>query len=218
MMILCANHSSRAFITYARAHPGKLGWIISPQCWKEPKEGIPYALDNGAFSAWKNGTIWDIDAWRKMLDKAMVCGQKPIWGVVPDVVCNKDLTLEKWYVYRYSLTCRGIPTALAVQDGMFPSDVPTAPKPDVIFVGGSTFWKWKTLPMWCKHFPRVHVGRVRTRKLEVAERCGAESVDGTGFMRETFHGRPMQLLRNFIEGHRNGTPEMSFTDQVDALA
>lgn len=188
---------------------------MSPDGWRQPKEGIPYALDNGAFSAWKSGTIWDIDPWRKMLDKAMVCGQKAMWGVVPDVVCNKDLTLEKWYVYRHSLTCRGIPTALAVQDGMFPSDVPTDPRPDVIFVGGSTFWKWKTLPMWCKHFPRVHVGRVCTRKLEVAERYGAESVDGTGFMRATFEGRPMQLLRNWIEGHRNKTPEMDFTKSID---
>lgn len=64
------------------------------------------------------------------------------------------------------------------------------PYPDLLFVGGSTEWKWDTAPLWCGEFPRVHVGRVNTgRQLDICRKIGAESVDGTGWMR----GDPKQI-------------------------
>lgn len=206
---MCCNHSSKDFVAYCRRHPGKLGWIISPQWWKTPREGIPFALDNGAFIAWKNGTEWDSKAWLKMLDKA--ARYSPIWSIVPDVHRDKKRTVDRWHTYRHEVTSRGMKTAFAVQDGTLLSDVPMNPSPDVIFIGGSPFWKWSTLPIWCKHFPRVHVGIVTTgRRLEIAERCGAESVDGTGFFRTSWNSKRSIQLRNFVEGYRDRTIEMQF--------
>lgn len=73
--------------------------------------------------------------------------------------------------------------AFAAQDGMTPADVPS--DADVVFVGGSTSWKWANLRMWTDNFPRVHVGRVNSRRLlEQAEQAGAESCDGTGWFRD----------------------------------
>ncbi len=76
----------------------------------------------------------------------------------------------------------GWPLAFAVQDGMTVEDVPG--DADVIFVGGSTEWKWRTVAMWCAAFQRVHVGRVNTyRRLWECHDAGAESIDGTGWTR-----------------------------------
>ena len=76
----------------------------------------------------------------------------------------------------------GWPAAFAVQDGMTSGDVPA--EADVVFVGGSTAWKRRTMHEWCDHFPRVHVGRVNTgRWLWECDEAGAESCDGTGWFR-----------------------------------
>jgi hypothetical protein len=77
----------------------------------------------------------------------------------------------------------GVKMALAVQDGMTAADVPA--EADVVFIGGSTSWKWRSLPEWTAAFPRVHVGRVNSlRLLLMAENAGAESCDGTGWFRD----------------------------------
>lgn len=209
MMVLCSNDSSKAFIAYARQHHGKLGWIIGPSCWKVPRRDIPYVLDNDAFIAWKRGEAWDASAWRTMLYKVECADyHKPNWILVPDVVADRSATIDRWHEFSSEASRLKVPLAFAVQNGMTPADVPTGA--DVVFVGGTTEWKWKTAHIWCESFPRVHVGRVRTGRLEYCERIGAESVDGSGFMRETFNGRPAQLLRNFVEGHRDRTIEMNF--------
>ncbi len=73
---------------------------------------------------------------------------------------------------------------MAVQDGMTAELVRRHADPAVIFVGGSTRFKYGTLGHWCGHFLRVHVGRVNShRRLWECQRAGAESVDGTGLMR-----------------------------------
>jgi hypothetical protein len=51
-------------------------------------------------------------------------------------------------------------------------------------VGGTTDWKWATVEMWAKEFPRVHVLRVNSpSKLDYLESLGVESCDGTGWNR-----------------------------------
>lgn len=208
-MVLCSNNSSKAFIAFARQHPGKVGWIQGPSTWKVPRRDIPYALDNGAFIAWSRQTSWDEKAWRKMLWK-VECSDyhKPLWALVPDVVADRSATLESWKKYAPEASRLGCPLAFAVQDGMTKADVPSDAQ--VVFVGGTTSWKWSTARMWCESFFRVHIGRVRTGKLQLAEEMGAESVDGSGFMRETFHGRPARLLRAFVEGYRDTTIPFEF--------
>jgi hypothetical protein len=106
-----------------------------------------------------------------------------MWVAVPDVVADAEATKARWP--EWSQRIRGVinaPLAFVVQDGMTVDDVPT--DADVIFVGGSTEWKWRNLKMWTAAHPRVHVGRVNSeRLLWMAHDAGAESCDGTGWMR-----------------------------------
>jgi hypothetical protein len=72
------------------------------------------------------------------------------------------------------------------------SDVPY--NADIVFIGGSTSWKWRTLRTWTGAFPRVHVGRVNSRRLlEMAENCGAESCDGTGWFRDPTRTKELEF-------------------------
>jgi hypothetical protein len=205
VMVFCSNHSSKAFHAFAMQHPGKLGWCFGPSSYRQPRPNLPFALDNDAFGAWSNRTEWNYPAWVAMLDKVRRSGHKPLWCAVPDVVMSREATLGAWKRYAPVARCYGWPLAFVVQDGMVPQDVPLDAA--VVFVGGSKPWKWRTLPMWTEHFKRVHVGRVTTGpRLEIAERCGAESCDGTGFFRGSIHSKQAKQLFAFIEGHRNRTP------------
>jgi hypothetical protein len=205
MMVLCSNDSSKAFHAFAQQHYGKVGWLMGPSTWKTPRSHLPYALDNDAYSAYVNGSSWNVANWFSMLGKAKSKLQQPIWALAPDTVANREDTLLKWKRFSPVLKSLDWPIAFAVQDGMTVGDVPK--DADVIFIGGTTTWKWKTLPMWCESFPRIHVGRVTTGfRLEIAERNGAESCDGTGFFRGSFHSRQAKQLQAFVEGHRNRTP------------
>ncbi len=159
--------------------PGKIGHLFSPGSQRGPFEFIPYCLDNGRFGA---GEEWSEAAWLKMLNWARLSGQRPGWALVPDVVGDRTGTLDSWRQYVAVVRGYGWPLAFAVQDGMTPLDVPE--EAQVVFVGGTTEWKLQTLAMWCGAFPRVHIGRVNTyKRLWLCHDAGAESIDGTGWMR-----------------------------------
>jgi len=123
----------------------------------------------------------------------------PLWVLVPDVVADKEATLKKWSIYSPIAKSFGWPLAFAVQDGMTPDDVPDE---CLIFVGGTTEWKWDTVPMWAATGRRVHVGRVNSiEKVILCENLGIESVDGTGWMRGTIEGRQGKDLENWLKGN-----------------
>lgn len=181
MKVMPSNNSGIRVGYLCKTYPDRLGWLIGPGGWRKPPSWMPTALDNGAFAAWKNKTPWDESAWWKLVTKAY--SESPLlWAVVPDVVTNKEGTLDAWH--KWSPIMRqefpGLPLAFAVQDGMTPRDVPSGVH--TVFVGGSFDWKWDNLDMWTKHFRRVHVARVNTRKrLWQADQAGAVSCDGTGW-------------------------------------
>jgi hypothetical protein len=178
-MIVMLDHSGIRTGYLAGRFPGKLGHLFSPGYQKGPHEFMPYALDNGAYA---RGDNWDEAGWKRMLDWAKLSGQPPRWIIVPDVVGNRDGTLDKWWKYAPVAERYGWPLAFAVQNGMTLKDVPS--DASVVFVGGTLDWKWKTLEMWCERFPRVHVGRVNSyKRLWQCHDSGAESCDGTGWMR-----------------------------------
>jgi hypothetical protein len=185
MRIMLANTTGIKTGYLAGRYPGKIGHLHSPQVKRNPPGPFTFlefrfALDNGAFAA---GDKWSEDEWMRMLEWAKLSGQNPLWALVPDVVGDRDGTLAKWTRYAPILRRYGWPLAFAAQDGMTSIDVPG--DADVVFVGGSTDWKWKTVPMWCGEFERVHVGRVNTyRHLWKCDDAGAESCDGTGWMRD----------------------------------
>jgi len=210
MRVMPTNNTGAKVREMAAAYPHLLGHLMGPGGWRTPF--LPYALDNGAFPAWKNGAEWSPVAFYELCDQARAheaaTGDAPLWVVVPDVVGDKAETIKRWHAYAPDLRSRypGWPLAFAVQDGMHEGDVPKGYEaPEVIFVGGTTEWKWRTASLWGYTFPRVHIGRVNSYSLLWrAYRAGAESCDGTGW----FRGDRRQLagleqfLREWTAGHR----------------
>lgn len=159
--------------------PGRIGHLFSPGGERGPYDFIPYVLDNGVFAL---GDAWNEDKWLRLLDWSKMSGQAPQWVLVPDVVGNAIATLQKWRHWHWQVRKYGWPLAFAVQDGMNHRDVPA--EADVLFVGGTTEWKWRTAADWCARFPRVHIGRVNSyERLWQCDDMGAESCDGTGWTR-----------------------------------
>jgi hypothetical protein len=205
VIVMPSNNNGLRVGYLAGKYPGRLGHLYSPGGQRGPYGFMPYALDNGAFGG---GDAWKPEPWVALLEWARLSGQAPRWVLVPDVVGSKSETLERWHEFAPIARQFGWPLAFAVQDGMNILDVPKGTS--VVFVGGSTEWKWRTAPSWCKAFPRVHIGRVNTfRRLRMAESYGAESVDGTGWTR----GDQSQWdgLVAFLEGNH---PEQLSLDEV----
>jgi hypothetical protein len=181
MLIMPSNNTGFDCGLLFGRYPDRLAHLHSAERLTEPKRGIPWALDNGVFGAFTAGKEWSEEPFYRYLDA--YAAWKPSWVVVPDSVGNRDKTLLMWRQHSPAVKAFGVPMAFAAQDGMTPADVPT--DADVVFVGGSTSWKWANLRMWTDNFPRVHVGRVNSRRLlEQAEQAGAESCDGTGWFRD----------------------------------
>lgn len=141
-----------------------------------------YCLDNGAWSAFCQGTAWDAGAFSALVD-AVGPGD---FIVAPDIVAGGLASLaltESWLPRLPGLRL------VAVQDGIMPSDVRPLLGPTVgIFVGGSTEWKLSTMPTWGRLAKEVgcylHVGRVNTkRRIYMCSFVGADSFDGTSVSR-----------------------------------
>lgn len=127
---------------------------------------------------------------------------------VPDVVANREATIENWKIYASEIISIGWTPAFCVQDGMTPADVPS--DAGVIFVGGSDAFKFPSLKMWTDNFPRVHCARVNAPEMfEACERLGCESIDGTGWFRDPSRKDKLPAVERFIEGHRNSTLELN---------
>lgn len=214
MMVMPSNDSGSKLMGLARRFPGRIGWLNSPSSWKNPPAFIEYALDNDAFMAWKMNRQWNEQAWIDMLSRAEAV-KPPLWALVPDVVADKKATLRNWDRFSETVSQRGFALAFAAQDGMTSSDVPK--NADVVFIGGTTSWKWRTLPMWCASFPRVHVGRVNSlRRLWRCDELGAESVDGTGWLRESIYGKRAEGLIRWLHGDKDNHTHFDFYHTLDA--
>ena len=217
MMIMPGADSSGIVHFWAGRYPGSIGWLIGPRHYKHPKPWMPFALDNDAFTAWRDSKPWDVGAWRNMIQSVRMTGLKPLWAAVPDVVANREATLRSWSIYHEEIHSLGWAAAFCVQDGMTPKDVPI--RADVIFVGGTDGWKFQNLPMWTESFPRVHCARVTSQKMiEACEKLGCESVDGTGWFRAPDRPDHLPMLKRFIEGHRDNHPELFGGLRCDKLA
>lgn len=211
MRVLASACSGKFFDSLVRSFPGAIGWMMSPATgYKQPRESIPYAIDNGKYAAYVNGVEWSELAFISMLDKCHTCEFQPLWIVVPDEVGNSDKTLELWKHYEKCLRRYKRPLAFVAQDGMTPRDVPRSA--DLVFIGGSTNWKWRNVAHFAATFDRVHVGRVNWHdKLEYCLRLGIESVDGSGWFRQGDGPRVQQLVE-FLSGRRryDEQPQLAF--------
>lgn len=144
-------------------------------------EGMPFALDNGAWTAFQRGEPFDSGAFERAVD---LLGEGADWVVIPDIVVGglSSLDFSLTWIDRLA-SCRRL--LLAVQDGMAPELVrPLLSRRIGIFVGGSTNWKLSTMCGWGRLAHEVgcymHVGRVNTvRRIRLCSAAGADSFDGT---------------------------------------
>lgn len=197
MRVLISNCTDWKAIKISKYEIGNL--FSAPRHRNVISEIPNYSLDNGAFSCFKNNTLFCNDTFLNFLDKWFAKNIiKPKWIVVPDVVGDKEKTIKYYYHWEDKLKCYNTPLAFAVQDGMTRKDVPKTA--DIIFVGGTTDWKVETIPYWTSHFPKVHVARVNGwTRLFTSYLAGAESVDGTGFFQFGWDGQPAINLRLFLK-------------------
>ena len=149
-------------------------------------EGMRYALDNGAWSAFVQQEPFDEEAFLVAVDRL---GEGADWIVLPDIVAGGLVSLD--YSLRWKERLRGMPTKLliAVQNGMQIDDVASLLSPAVgIFIGGTTEWKEVTAQAWGSLARRrnchLHVGRVNSaRRIRICAAAGANSFDGSGVSR-----------------------------------
>jgi hypothetical protein len=160
------------------------GWrvLLTPRDHRRPRE-IPYAIDNGAWSAYIQKKPFDTDGFTRLV---ATHGDDADFVVIPDKVCEGMRSLEFSLLWLDQL--RHLPRLLLpVQDGMSAADVGAVLRryPGLgIFLGGSTEWKLRTMYGWgmvahaigCSY----HIGRVNTRRrIQLCAEAGATSIDGT---------------------------------------
>lgn len=184
-----SNNSGFVCGLIAGTFPKNIGHLFSTDAWRqnppEPMAGLPplpWALDNGAFPAWIQKRPWNEAAYWDRLEYCRLLDSRPLWVIVPDVVADREATLQNWWRYWLRVKEMGYRCAFAAQDGMTPDDVP--PGADCVFIGGTTKWKWANVKRFCDSHANVHVGRVNSeRLLWMAHDAGAKSCDGTGWFR-----------------------------------
>lgn len=169
------------------------GMIVCRPDFRFPKLDCPWIFDNGAFVDFVRRRDFDDKAFDRCVERLMdvqPC-RRPAWCVTPDIVASpKSLAFS--VNYRESLP-DDLNWYLAIQDGMTPDlvDIALARVPFAgLFIGGSTEWKNSMACEWVRYgharkMP-VHIGRVnRWNRLKWAVQIGADSIDGTGWTRDS---------------------------------
>lgn len=174
--------------------------------------GIPLAVDNGAFGAWKDGYWFDEFAFLRTLSAVCRAKLKPQWIVAPDLVARGLESLQ--FSLKWVERMPDAPFALAVQDGMIPEDIlPHLNRFKAIFIGGTLEWKWTTAADWIElaHSRGLpcHIGRVGSvEDLHRAEMLGADSCDSSNFNRGSSGGTCGDW--DNVRHWRESTPEPDF--------
>lgn len=158
-------------------------------------EGFPYALDNGAWTAFSQKTEWDED---RFIDALTRFGAGADFVIAPDIVCGgaASLALSRTWIKGCLTECSRV--AIAVQNGMTADDIRPLLSASVgVFVGGDDAWKESSMDMWCELARECgswcHVGRVNTlRRLRLCQMAGADSFDGSGPSRFALHLERME--------------------------
>jgi len=164
------------------------GWrlmISRAGVWRT--EGFAYALDNGAWTDYRNGRDFDEPKFQALIDKL---GGQADWVVAPDIVAGGLLSLRLSLCWLAPLLVRTRLVLVPVQDGMEPADLVNIvlPKRIGVFLGGSTEWKLERMRQWGEFCAargvHYHVGRVNTlKRFRLAHVAGADSVDGSSASR-----------------------------------
>lgn len=180
-MVFCANNSETPLFLQDK-FPGRIGVLLTPDTYSQHLDNAAHlttVLDNGRYAARAMNKKWSDKAFIKMLQDIANLDITPKWVVAPDVMRDAEKTIEEWNVWEPQMREFGWSIALVVRQGITPRIVKSLKhRPDVIFVGGATVWKRRSVREWCSNFPRVHVGGIRTIKgLWTVHDAGAESSD-----------------------------------------
>jgi len=182
-LVLLGDTGKKSFI--ARMKQEGFGMMY---CERVPKklayDGMPWAWDNGAFPAWRNGTTYDVGAWHiktlQLLSRGL---PPPLFAVVPDLP-TKGIESLKYSRDKSELVPNEFPKALALQDGMTYQTVKEEIKTGVydwLFIGGSDAFKLHAGD-WTKfardNGKKIHYARASTlEKLEWALHLEVDSLD-----------------------------------------
>jgi hypothetical protein len=170
-----------------------------------------WAFDNGAWTDHKNNVPFNDQEflWRVRQVEEMPLDRMPDWCVCPDMwgdASSLTYSLE-WRTYLEAYA-PGLKWYLAVQDYMLPEDVIHATKLERfggLFIGGSNPWREATAAGFIELGHRlglqVHLARINgPNQLQWAIDLGADSVDGTGWVRAG--GRWLPYLQNLPKPQR----------------
>jgi hypothetical protein len=175
MIIMPSNNTGRVVKELFKKYPDKLALLMNPHCIRPGQFSYRYAIDNAAFSQFRE------DLYFKLLDTSQKYS-KPIFCVSPDVVGCHDRSLALWHYYYPRLKEYGFPIAFVAQNGCEPKLVPK--NADWVFVGGLDPWKQENIHKYAAMNIPCHVGRVNgIGRLKYCESLGVDSIDGTGWMR-----------------------------------
>ena len=171
-----------------------IGACVSPTTKKHFDSYGFYFLDNGAFRYWIRGEEFKDGPFFSLVEASLKAEKRADFLVLPDLIGQGLKSLEFSSLYAEKLKGTGIPFALALQDGM---EKDTSAVADfvreygvkVLFVGGTTEWKWRTAPFWNALAKELsiscHVGRVPSAKrVYQARRMEVDSIDTTAVLWE----------------------------------
>lgn len=160
------------------------GWriLLTPKN-PVPRDGLRFAIDNGAWSCYQQKLPFDSDGFISLVE---AFGSAADFVVVPDLVGEGLLSLDFSLSWMDKLKGTRL-LLLPLQNGMKADDIgPVLLRyPGLgLFLGGDTEWKLATMQGWgmvAHAFGRYyHVGRVNSRKrIRMCQHAGADSVDGT---------------------------------------
>lgn len=163
----------------------RAGWrLLVSATGAHRTEGFPYALDNGAWTAYRKGRPLDEGLFWQLFERL---GPGADWVVCPDVVGDRRSSLrltERWLprlVGRTSLVLIG------VQDEMTPADIaPWLTSGVGVAIGGTTPWKLDQLQrrVWAGVGEWGHCLRVNSaRRIRLCRASMLHSFDGTSPIR-----------------------------------
>lgn len=186
MKIYIVNDGSREHIELMKRN--NWGRMHVANDWKYPETNLDWALDNGAYSCWKNNLPFNDIEFEDVLQKIEQSISNPDFIVVPDIVAGGYQSFDfsmKWL----NKIPAGYNCYLAVQDGMKLDYI--ADYVDLfegLFVGGTIKWKLKTAHEWVQlahdYNRKCHIGRAGTlKKLIWARYINADSIDSSNFAR-----------------------------------
>jgi hypothetical protein len=151
--------------------------MVTPRMRQRPPEGVPWAADNGRFSAPEDYTDEGYLAWLRKMPGGC------LFACAPDVLGDAEATLALSAPMLPRIRAI-VPVALVAQDGLTPDMVPWDDI-DALFIGGTTAWKLgPDVPVLVAEAKRrgkwAHMGRVNSwKRYDYARAIGCDSVDGT---------------------------------------